>query len=279
MFTRCSLLFALLATPAITLAGPPPVTYLVPSKFVAEVNDTVDLRLAVGTAKGAQVAAWPTTPVDWLCIRGGAVQQNRHGVRPSKTGDNSVPVPIASAGVTLIGLDYRPVVLTMTGRELKAFVAQHGTDEAARAKSRDLKDDAPVRVRHVASAKTLVRASGPRSAADRAGVATSKAGLFVEIRPMFDPTLAKVDADIPVVVYIEGTKMTGIQVQATSLAAADTVAFTIDRGGMGDIHVSHPGVWRVEAHHAAPLAQDGQADWVIYSTTLTFEIPAQGAQS
>jgi len=269
-------LSALLLAATAASAGPPTVPFLAPSKFVAAADETVDLRLAAGAAKDARPGAWPATPVDWMFVRGGTTQENRHEVRPAKASENSVPVPIKSAGVTLVGLDFRPTVVTMTGAELKAFIAQNIADETARAKSKDLKDDAQVRVRHVASAKTLVRTSGPRTAADRAPIATSKAGQLVEIRPMFDPTLASVDADIPVVVYIEGTKKTGVLVQATSVADGKTATFTINRGGIGDVHVTQTGVWRVETHHATQLQNDEKADWVLYSATLTFEVPATG---
>ena len=262
------------AVPA--LAAPPTAAFLTPSQYTARPGESLTLRFDVGTAKTAQPAAWPTGEVGWLLIRGGKSQENKHDVRPHKAQDNVVPLAITHPGVTLVGTDRRPTVLETTGADLRAFIAQNVATDPVTEKAQTLSADQMVRVRQFASAKTLIRAQEPGGKLTPSAIATSKTGQAVEIRPNFDPTAATVGSDLPLSVYVGGDKLPGAKVQAANISTGQTVTYIADNGGAGYFHVTDPGVWRVEFHHAAPLQNDPAADWVIYSATLTFEVSAKG---
>jgi hypothetical protein len=262
------------AVPA--FAAPPTVSFLTPNKYSAKLDESLTLRFEVGAAKTAQPTAWPTGEVGWLFIRGGKAQQNQHDVRPQSARDNVVPLRIEHAGVTLIGADRRSPVFETTGAELRAFVEQNVAASPAADKARGLPADSKLRVRQIASVKTLIRAAAPGGQLTPSAIATSKTGQAVEIRPNFDPTVATVGSDLPLSVYVDGDKLPGAKVQATNVTTGQTATFNANNGGAGYFHITDTGVWRVEFHHAAPLENDPAADWAIYSATLTFEVGAKG---
>lgn len=264
----------LAAVPA--LAAPPTVSFLTPSKYSANLGAALTLRFEVGAAKTAQPAAWPTGEVGWLFIRGGKTQENRHDVRPQNSQDNFVPLRIEYAGVTLVGADRRSPTLETTGAELRAFVEQNVAAGPAAQKAQSLPADSKLRVRQIASTKTLIRAPDPNGQLIPSAIATSKTGQAVEIRSNFDPTAATVGSDLPLSVYVDGDKLPGAKVQATNVTTGQTTTYIADNGGAGYFHITDAGVWRVEFHHAVPLQNDPVADWVIYSATVTFEVAEKG---
>jgi hypothetical protein len=266
----------LLAAAAPALAAPPAASFLTPSQYAAARGATLTLRFDAGAAKTAQPVAWPTGEVGWFFIRGGKTQENQHDVRPRTSRDNFIPLDIRHAGVTLVGADLRPAEFATTGAELRAFIEQNVAASPAVEKAQDLPADQPLRVRQFASVKTLVRAQEPGGKLTPSAIATSKSGQAVEIRPNFDPTAATVDSDLPLSVYVGGDKLPGAKVQATNVGTGKTVAYLANNGGAGYFHITDPGVWRVEFHHAVPVQNDPAADWVIYSATLTFEVSAKG---
>jgi hypothetical protein len=101
--------------------------------------------------------------------------------------------------------------------------------------------------------------------------------LRAELRSLFDPTVAKPGSDWAVRIYIEGAKKSDGLVQATSLADGKIQSAITDESGAARFHLGAAGVWRVEFHDAQPLENDPQADWVLRSGTLTFEVPSGGA--
>lgn len=276
----CIRVFRSLALPLgiVAAAGATPlnVSYLTPDSYAASVGDSVCLRFFGGAAKDARPTTWPDNRVDWLFFRGGPEQHNQHNVRPAHAGENFVRVPLRHMGVTLIGVDQRPLVCETTVGDLREFAQEHvAPDEMLERLSGS---NVKLRVRHVTSAKTLVRVTAPDGRRVPSAIGTSKTGQVVEIRPVFDPTAIQVGSDLPLSVYIDGEKKAGVKVQATGLRTGKTTSYITGPGGAGHFRVTEPGVWRVQVHHAEPLHADPSADWVVYSGTLTFEVPAKGAE-
>lgn len=264
----------LLAVVGPAFADPPTVSFLTPSKHVAALAETLSLRFAAGAAKDARPVGWPSDEIEWLFVRGGGTQENRDRVRPQNPKDDFVLLRIEHPGVTLVGADRRPIVREMTGDELGTFLRQ---SVALAEKASIPAGDGELRVRHVASAKTLIRAATAGRESPPSAIATSKTGQKVEIRPLFDPSAARVGSDLPLWSYIDGSKKTGVKVQATNVATGKTTTFLTDAGGSGHFRVTDAGLWRVEFHHAEPLKDGSKADWVVYSATLTFEVATRGA--
>ena len=259
-----------------TYASPPTATYLAPDRHVAGLGEAVELRFVAGAAKDAPATRWPSDQGKLMLVRSGGTQQNRHAVRPARDTDNFVKVDIVQPGVTVIGVDQQPVLLDMTGAELRTFVERNVGDAVAIEKAGALKDDQKLHVRHFASAKTLIRVPAEKGGLRPSALATSKTTLTVELRLGLDPTAVKVGSDVPLTVYIDGIKKEGIKIEATNIAACKTSAFHAVGAGTGYFPLTDAGIWRVAFEHAEPVTDDPAADWAIYSGTLTFEA-AKGA--
>jgi hypothetical protein len=270
----CLLCLASLALLSGSAVAGPTVTFLTPSQYQVTQGQPVEMRFVAGAAANAAPTRWPSEQIRWMYVHGGGVQQNRHVVRPERDSEDFVKVTADQPGLTAVGIDQRPVMLEMTGAELRTFVQQHVGNRAVLEKAKALKDDEKLRVRYVASAKTFVRATSARPVPSL--IATAKTAQAVELRCGLDPTATRVGSDLPVTPYIDGVKREGIKIQATQVATGKTSAYTEVGSGTGYFRLSDAGVWRVEFDYAEPLAQDATADWAIYSGTLTFEV-AKGA--
>lgn len=270
---RCCSIALLILAAAAAVAAQPATTFLTPGRHALGVGESVELRFVAGAAKDAQPTPWPSDEVTWMLVRGGPMQENRHEVRPARAGDDYVPVPVQHAGVTVIGVDRRPAIFELPAAELRSYLKDIVSPSPATRNLAEVPADKKVRVRHVASAKTLIRAGN-----DTVGsaLAVAKTGQAVELLPLLDPTVAPPGSDLPLVTYIDGGKVSGVQVQATHVATGKTASFFSDAGGSGYLPLSVAGVWRVVLQHAEPLVGDPGADWAIYTATLTFEVGARG---
>jgi hypothetical protein len=259
-------------------AGTLPVSYLLPDKFVITAGGQVSLRMESGTPLAAQTVAWPADKLSWFFIRADGTQENRDRVEATDGAKNATAVTVPTPGVTVIGADLKPAVTQVTGAELSAFLIANVAGAAENPAVRRLTERQKVRMRRTESATTMVRVPAGDERDLHSAVAQSKTGQAVEIRPLFDPTMLKVGADFPVRVYVAGTKQSGAKVQATSTAAGATEAKRADSSAATSFTIGHAGVWRIEFHHAELLENDAEADWAVYSTTLTFEVPAGGGK-
>jgi hypothetical protein len=266
------LLIAAAAGPV--LADPLGASFLVPSRYTTAQTEAITVRFGSGAGFDTTPDPWPSDRVEWMLVRGGPTQENRHDVRPAKAADDFVTVEIAHPGVTLIGVDQKPDVIDVTGAELKAFAAAHLGETAARARIARLGDDQKVRVRRVASAKTLIRVADGAITRPSA-TALGKTGQVVELRPLIDPTVVAPGTDLPLWVYVGGVKRPGVKVEATHVASGKQVSFETGRGGAGHVRIPAAGVWRVAAYFIEP-AGDAAATWVLRSATLTFETKGAG---
>lgn len=253
------------------LAGPPSVTALTPERSVVALGESAGIRLEARSGADAK-SAWPPDGVEWLFVRAAGIQENLHDARPAE-GTETLTIPITQPGVTMIGVDRRAVLLDMTAAELLAFAELAGASSAVE-RLRSLAPEAPLRVRHVASAKALVRAAtgAPRPSM----IATSKAGQAVEIRLHVDPTLTRIGSDVPLVVYVEGDKRPGLQVRATIVSTGESSSLVTDAGGAGHVRITAAGPWRLEFHEIVPVPGDPSADWLVSTATLAFDVAAQG---
>lgn len=248
--------------------------YLWPDAFQARVGDTVTLsvqREDAGAGPGMlRAGSWPER-FEWFFIRVAGIQDNRTAV--ATVGGPDAPAAAAVAletpGVTMFALDWEPEVLTMDGQALARLVASRTT-----AKERP-RVDRPVRVRHIRSAKALVRVRAMGAQPPDAATAVSKSGQAVEIRPIFDPTVAMVGSDVGIRLYA-GDSIAGAKATAVHVPTGRVQEVSTNDKGIGNIRITGPGAWRVRFQHAAPVAGDPEADWVLHTATLTFEAPAGG---
>ena len=259
-----------------TSAEPLTVSYFRVNMWSAAVGDTVSVQFATGVAQHVKVTPWPHEGVEWLCVRSGDVQENQHNVCPNRAGENSINIPVRHSGVTLIAVNEWPVTIAATSDELNAFLRQNVATTGVAKMSPD--SPATLRVRRIVSAKTLVRAAAPGGRQVPSAIGTSKTGQPVEIRPVFDPTAIQVGSDLPLSIYVAGQKKSGVKVQATHVPTGGTTSYITGPGSAGHFRIKQSGAWRIEVHHAEPLVRDASADWVIYSGTLTFEVPKKGVK-
>lgn len=241
------------------------VPVLTPDRYTAAVGDEVRLTVQAAQEPPPGPLSWPADT--WFFVRVAGTQENRDDA-PIAAEAQAVPWRLAHAGVTMFGADFEPVVETVPGDRFARLL----TERTLVAAPPDLAARASVRVRHVRSAKTLVTVGAPGPAAPDAATAVSKAGQAVEIRPLFDPTQTPVGSDLPLRMYVNGDALAKPRVVATHAAGAAAILGDGDRSTL-NLRLSEPGAWRVEFHHAVPLSGDPDADWVLYSATLTFEAP------
>jgi len=270
---------AVLAAAGSSLAAAQSVKYLSPDKYQAHVGEQLRLHVEAGDALKPQRVAWPAEIIDWLYVRAAGTQENLHKerVQPARPQDDFLAVTLSHPGVALIGFDTRPAVTPVAGRDLQAFVTRYVEPASLPSPRPRFPSTATLNVRRVESTKALVRVQAEDGERSHSATAQSKSGQAVEIRPLADPTMATVGNDLPVRVYIGGGKKAGVRLLATSVAAGKTQQIVTDASGAAHFRVTHPGLWRVEFHHAQPLKDDPAADWAIYSATLTFEVEEKGA--
>jgi hypothetical protein len=251
-------------------AAPPTVNFLTPQQFIGNRGDSVPVRLLGGAARSAQPVAWPDD-VSLMLVRGGGTQENQHDVRPAAARDDFVRVTLNHPDVTLVGIDRRPILLDLSGAELRDFTLRHTSGRVATALPLE---DQTLRVRHTLSSKTYIRAVADGRPATASALAVAKTGQPVELLPLIDPTLAHVGSDLPVIAYADSGKIAGVQVLATHVPSGKTTGFVADSGGSGWFRITDSGLWRVEFHYVRTIT-DAAADWAIDSATLSFEVPPQ----
>ncbi|MEP0847664.1 MAG: DUF4198 domain-containing protein [Phycisphaerae bacterium] len=270
---RAAVVAALIAAPS---AAAQTVHTLSPSAYQARPEQTIELRLLAGEAKAAAAQAWRAADVAWFFVRDGAEQRNVERIQPAGNGQ-TLAVTVKRPGVTIIGLDRRASVEHVRAAELDAFLKAHAVSPTPGGSARRAKADAPLRVKRVESARTMVRVSdGAMEGSGGSAVATSKTGQAVEIRPLFDPTLLAAGSDLPVRVYAGGRAREGVTVRATHIGTGGSHDAVTDREGITALPIDRTGVWRVEFHASDGAGADDAADLVLYSGTMTFEVTREG---
>jgi hypothetical protein len=254
------------------------ITYLTPAKYAATVGERVAVFSDVREGDVIRRTPWPTQTIDWLFVRAPGTQENRENVGPADPKEDFVSVTLAKPGVTMIALDTKPVVTIVSGKQFKAFAKRTATGRLYEDAIAAIADEDRVRMRRIESAKTLVRVLDPDGKPmSHSAVAQSKTGQAVEIRALADPTMVAVGSDLPVRAYVGADARPGVKMLATCVATGKTQEALTDPTGSCHFRISDAGVWRVEFHYAEPLENDPNADWVVYSATLTFETTKTGA--
>lgn len=249
---------------------------LSPSSYQAQPGQTIELRLLAGEARAAAAQAWRAADVAWFFVRDAAVQSNVEQIQPAADGQ-TLSVRVDRPGVTVIGLDRSPFVERVRAAELDAFLEAHAASPAPAGAARRANADAPLRVKRVESARTMVRVRDP-AGGDAAGsaAAMSRTGQAVETRPLFDPTLLASGSELPLRVYAGGRARKGVTVRATHVGTGAVHDVLTDGEGITALPIDRTGVWRVEFHVSDPAGRDDAADLVLYSGTMTFEVTREG---
>lgn len=247
--------------------------FLQPSAASIEAGASVELRLRSRSlvADGpASPSAWPER-IAWMFIRNGGAQDNRDAVSPvGEGGASHVDVTPGAPGCALIAVDFEPETITLPGAAF-AEVLSASTGVAPDAA---LRTRAQVRVRCVRSAKALVRVTGGVDGPIDAATAVSKSGQAVEIRPFADPTLLAPGGEMPMRTYIVGDAFGSPRIRARSGESGVFVEPRVSPTPVLALPAAGP--WGVEFSHAAALRDDPDADWVLYTATLTFTVARAG---
>jgi hypothetical protein len=214
------------------------------------------------------VVPWPADRAEWLFIRGSGRQSNRHDVPADQPNGEAVTVRSSANGVALVGLELRTTVESYPREKLAASLAN------LVAAPPTLPDQPIIRVLRIESLATRLRVDPPVS---HSPVASQKSGQRVEIRTMFDPTMAMPGSEIPVRVYAEAGA-SGMKIHAECLDGGAATQVLADRSGIAYLPITHPGIWCIQAHHAAVAPPGSNADIVLYSTTLTFKVTKEAEE-
>lgn len=241
------------------------VRFLLPDSFTPPPQADVRVHIEADRAP----APWPADRAEWLFVKGSGRQTNLHDVAPDNAADQSVTIRSSANGVTVAGLNLRPMVETHARETLAKTLPSLVNDPPT------LPDRETIRVRRVESLTTMLRVE-PHGG--NSPVATQKTSQRVEIRALFDPTAATPGSDVPVRVYDDLGGASGIKIHAECLEGGAATIVTADRSGIAYLPITHTGVWRVQAHAAKPAPPGSDADIVLYSCTLTFRVTREEAE-
>lgn len=271
--TRLACRFLLVLAFASAPAPAQSVGYLLPDRFEVAPGAEVAVQLQRGSAGALRPVAWPRRDVAWFFVRAAGTQQNLEDPRLGGPDGESVLVELAEPDVALIGMDRRPWVESVPGARFREFLER---DLAASALPAEWKTRAAadvLRVRHIESAKLLVRVARTVGGKLEASVtASSKAGQRTEIRPLVDPTAMAVGSDLPLRISWSDSADVDARIVARQVSAVIAQVASTQKG-TGWFTVTAPGQWQVEIHRAKWLASDPDADWELESATLCFVVP------
>jgi hypothetical protein len=242
---------------------------LVPDSYRVAVGAPVNLALQ-SAATGAPLT-WDDARISWSLARVMGTQENSDRAPRADPDGKPGSVRIKTDGAAVVGVDFKPRVITMDAAALRKFAHDKGDSEVP-----DSAQGAQ-NVRLVESAKTIIRAG---KAEDGQSVNISeKTAQLVEIKTMFDPSGVGIGSDIPVSVSAPGGKVKKPRVFATHIASGEVQEVHASENGVVSFRLSRAGAWRVEVYHLAAAAktekevpdEGPRPDWVLSSATLTFE--------
>ena len=241
------------------------VRFLVPSTHSPAPNAALTISLESDRAP----AQWLQDRCDWLFVKGSGRIANRHDVPPDQPASNAVTINASPNGVTLVGLELRPVIEAIPrdvlAKNLPGLVA-----DVPALPVRDV-----IRVRRLESLSTHLRVD-PHGG--HSPVATQKNALDVEMRALFDPTMAVPGSDLPVRVYADGSGASGIRIHAECLDGGAATIVNADNAGIAYLPITHTGRWRIQGHIAKPAPAGSDYDITLYSSTMTFEVTREAVR-
>ncbi len=252
------------------------VAYLSPSEYAAAPGAKVALHVECAAGAEPVRVAWPNDRADWMFISADGDQENRHGVKADGPGGDSVSVTAPQGGAEVVGLDLKAAIVPVDAAGFAEFRAKFVA--AAKAGATGAPNAAPsaakagtLRVRRYESLNTIVRVSADGQEAKPSQIVTAKTGQKASIRPVMDPTGLRAGSDVPFRVYNDGRAVGGGKLTATNATTGQTQTVMGDSAGICQVHIEATGVWRLQFHQAVP-SPDADADWNLYSATLTFEV-------
>ncbi len=247
--------------------------YLVPDRFEVAPGTEIAVQLERGRAGVFQAIAWPRRDVAWFFVRAAGTQQNLEEPKLGGPDGESVLVELTEPDVAMIGMDRRPWVESVPGAGFREFLERDLAASALPAEWRSRAAADVLRVRHIESAKLLVRVARTVGGNREASVtASSKAGQRTEIRPLVDPTAMAVGSDLPMRISWSDSADVDARIVARQVSAVIAQVAATQKG-TGFFTVTAPGTWQVEIHRAKWLASDPDADWELESATLCFVVP------
>ncbi len=241
------------------------VRFLVPDTHGPAPNAPLTISLEADRAP----APWPQDRCEWLFVKGSGRIANRHDVVPDQPASEAVTITASANGVTLVGLELRPVIESIPRETLMKSLPGLVADVPP------LPNREVIRVRRRESLSTHLRVE-PNGG--HSPVATQKNGLNVEMRAMFDPTMATPGSDLPVRVYADGSGASGIRIHAECLDGGAATIVIADGAGIAYLPITHTGRWRIQAHTARPAPPGSDFDITLYSSTMTFEVTKEAVR-
>lgn len=272
---RCRILATLAAMAAAGAAWG--AVALTPGAWSGAPGAEMPIRVEQRAADGYRAAPWPQD-VEWMFVRGGGRQWNLH--QPEASDGESRAVSVAAAGATMVGAQLGARVERVGGEDVGDLLVREGaaTADGAPAAAKQLLEDGgapagePVRVKLVECAQAVIRAADGRTERMSSPVALAKAGLEAEIRLLMDPTALVAPTDVGVRLYAGFASREGQRVRATNLTTGATVEAVSGEGGIASLSLEERGVWRIEFARAEAAADDDDADIVIWTCSLGFEM-------
>jgi len=97
-------------------------------------------------------------------------------------------------------------------------------------------------------------------------------GMGFEIVPLKNPFGVKTGGSLPIKVLYEGKPLEGAKIKVMGHGRKSAPNLVTDKEGMIDIAVEKTGIHIISARHRIPLKDDPDADFLVFRTTLTFEV-------
>ncbi len=234
--------------------------YLTPDSAAA--SGRAVLRLRLGEGEAAAPADWRKEPVRWVFVKTTFGQENRDSAAEWARPDGTLSAPLTAKGATMIGVDFEPVVET---------VRERGGPGVLRPRLSGL------RVRHHRSASTvLLSTAGTAGEADGGQAATAKAGLACEVRPYMDVTQPWSGGDLILRAYVQGAPAGQAPFSVRHAATGRVTLLESDANGFVRFTPEAMGVYEVLFYSARRLEDDAEADYDVFSTSLTFTVRGTG---
>ncbi|MBS1724534.1 MAG: hypothetical protein JSS66_16450 [Armatimonadetes bacterium] len=232
--------------------------FLQPDQFFLKGRTAlVDLRRS--SAPSLVPEEWSDAPVKWSFLRTGEVQENRDDIGEWLRPDGRLELKIPASGPIMFGIDFLPRIESVNSTDLRKLTkAPVGAGT--------------VKIRHYRTAVTILRTQwGPGVDSPGSAVATSETSLTSAVHLMMDPSSLMLGGDIAFEVVMRGLEIEDATVKINHRSSGETLVrddaeryrFTPDK----------PGVWDMEVQFVRPLKDDPEAQFELYSTTMTFEVP------
>jgi len=237
--------------------------FLTPERFLTASRET---RVRLSEAKSASPATqdWAKFSANWVFVKTGLVQENRDGFEEWLQNDGTLKLPIPAPGPVVIGIDFSPQIETVASASLARLVTAPLKSGVG----------STVKIRHHRSALTIFQTDWPGEQSPDSGVATAKTSLSSSIHPLMDPTRFRIGSDLALELVVRGEEAQDAQVHAANLTTGKTWAVKA-QGGLCKFTPDAPGTYEFKFQLARPLVNDPEADFDLFSATLTFSIPSQ----